>query len=50
MNPDQFRSQLAELTKGLVGRPPGSAHRPTVSQGRAPVLHLLPQGAIEFSP
>jgi Domain of unknown function (DUF4863) len=29
---------------------PGSAHRPTVSQGRALVLYLLPQGAIEFGP
>ena len=29
--------------------PPGSGHRPTVSQGRALVLYLLPQGAIRFS-
>ena len=28
---------------------PGSAHRPTVSHGRALVLYLLPQGAIEFT-
>lgn len=28
---------------------PGSAHRPTVTQGRALVLYLLPQGAIEFT-
>jgi len=28
---------------------PGSAHRPTVSVGRALVLYLLPQGAIEFT-
>ena len=28
---------------------PGSAHRPTVRQGRALVLYLLPQGAIEFT-
>lgn len=28
---------------------PGSAHRPTVSAGRALVLYLLPQGAIEFT-
>jgi len=27
----------------------GSAHRPTVSQGRALVLYLLPQGAISFT-
>jgi pimeloyl-ACP methyl ester carboxylesterase len=29
--------------------PPGSAHRPTVSGGRAWVLYLLPGGAIEFT-
>lgn len=34
---------------GWVVMPPGSAHRPTVSQGRAVVLYLLPQGAIEFT-
>jgi len=28
---------------------PGSAHRPTVSGGRALVLYLLPDGAIEFT-
>lgn len=28
---------------------PGSAHYPTVSGGRAYVLYLLPQGAIEFT-
>jgi len=28
---------------------PGSAHSPTVSAGRALVLYLLPQGAIEFT-
>jgi len=28
---------------------PGSAHRPTVSSGRALVLYLLPQGQIEFT-
>ena len=29
--------------------PAGSAHRPTVTRGRALVLYLLPQGAIEFT-
>ncbi len=29
--------------------PPGSSHSPTVSSGRAIVLYLLPQGAIEFT-
>ncbi len=28
---------------------PGSAHRPTVTGGKARVLYLLPQGAIEFT-
>jgi hypothetical protein len=28
---------------------PGSAHRPTVTDGKALVLYLLPSGAIEFS-
>jgi len=30
--------------------PPGSAHRPTVTDGRALVLYMLPGGQIEFSP
>jgi hypothetical protein len=34
---------------GWVVMPPGSAHRPTVTRGRALVLYLLPQGAIEFT-
>lgn len=34
---------------GWVVYPPGSAHRPTVSGGRALVLYLLPGGSIEFS-
>jgi len=34
---------------GWLVCPPGSAHRPTVSQGRALVLYLLPEGQIEFS-
>lgn len=28
---------------------PGSAHKPTVANGKALVLYLLPEGAIEFS-
>lgn len=28
---------------------PGSAHKPTVSRGRALVLYLLPEGKIEFT-
>ena len=34
---------------GWLVCPPGSAHRPTVSQGRALVLYLLPNGRIEFT-
>jgi hypothetical protein len=34
---------------GWVGYPPGSEHPPTVSDGAALVLYLLPEGAIEFS-
>ena len=29
--------------------PPGSAHQPTVANGRALVLYLLPEGQIQFS-
>jgi hypothetical protein len=34
---------------GWVVYEPGSAHRPTVANGRALVLYLLPGGSIEFS-
>lgn len=34
---------------GWMVMPPGSAHPPTVTGGRALVLYLLPQGAIEFT-
>lgn len=34
---------------GWLVCPPGSGHRPTVSQGRALVLYLLPGGQIQFS-
>jgi uncharacterized protein DUF4863 len=34
---------------GWVVYDPRSAHRPTVTEGKALVLYLLPQGAIEFS-
>ncbi len=35
--------------RGWCVYPPGSAHRPTVTEGRALVLYLLPEGAIEFT-
>jgi hypothetical protein len=51
---DLIMPQASDAT--FDGRPagwlvcePGSAHRPTVRQGRALVLYLLPQGAIEFT-
>ncbi len=34
---------------GWLVYPPGSAHSPTVSDGRALVLYLLPEGRIEFT-
>src|SRR5574340_208231 len=34
---------------GWLVYPPNSAHSPTVSEGNALVLYLLPQGAIEFT-
>jgi Domain of unknown function (DUF4863) len=34
---------------GWLVYPPGTAHRPTVSQGRALILYLLPEGRIEFT-
>ena len=34
---------------GWMVMPAGSAHRPTVSNGRALVLYLLPNGRIEFT-
>lgn len=34
---------------GWLVLPPGSAHRPTVSGGRALVLYLLPEGRIDFT-
>jgi hypothetical protein len=50
---------IMPLTEGVTfdGHPagwcvyrPGTAHRPTVANGEALVLYLLPQGAIEFTP
>ena len=36
--------------RGWLVYGPGSAHFPTVTGGRAIVLYLLPEGAIEFTP
>lgn len=35
--------------EGWLVYPPDSAHRPTVSNGRALILYLLPDGEIEFT-
>ncbi|MCX7177536.1 MAG: DUF4863 family protein [Proteobacteria bacterium] len=35
--------------EGWLVYPPNSAHRPTVSAGRALILYLLPKGEIEFT-
>lgn len=37
------------MTKGWKVYGPGSAHHPTVTGGKALVLYLLPEGAIEFT-
>jgi len=36
--------------RGWLVYPPDSAHRPTVTSGRALILYLLPEGHIEWSP
>jgi Domain of unknown function (DUF4863) len=47
--PIEGDAQFDGRAAGWCVYPAGSAHRPTVSQGRALVLYLLPQGAIEFT-
>jgi hypothetical protein len=42
-------ARFDQRAAGWVVYPPDSAHRPTVSQGEALVLYLLPNGAIEFT-
>ncbi|MDP9122992.1 MAG: DUF4863 family protein [Pseudomonadota bacterium] len=42
-------ARFDERQAGWCVYPPGSAHRPTVTAGRALVLYLLPEGRIEFS-
>ena len=42
-------AQFDNRPAGWMVYPPGSAHCPTVSQGRALVLYLLPEGLIEFT-
>jgi Domain of unknown function (DUF4863) len=47
--PMEGDAQFDGRAAGWCVYPAGSAHRPTVSQGRALVLYLLPQGAIDFT-
>lgn len=48
--PIEGEARFDERPAGWMVCPPGSAHSPTVTQGRALVLYLLPQGAIQFTP
>ena len=43
------RAKFDGRNAGWCVYPPGSAHHPTVSRGRALVLYLLPEGRIEFT-
>jgi hypothetical protein len=42
-------AQFDSRSAGWCVYPPGSAHKPTVTQGRALVVYLLPEGQIEFT-
>ena len=42
-------AKFDEHDAGWLVYGPGSAHSPTVSEGKALVLYLLPQGMIEFT-
>jgi hypothetical protein len=42
-------AQFDSRSAGWLVYPAGTAHRPTVSQGRALVLYLLPEGRIDFT-
>ena len=47
--PQQGDARFDGQPAGWLVCPPGSAHRPTVSDGRALVLYLLPEGQIQFT-
>jgi hypothetical protein len=47
--PIEGDAQFDGRPAGWLVCPPGSAHRPTVSQGRALVLYFLPNGEIQFT-
>jgi hypothetical protein len=47
--PSQGDARFDGAEKGWLVYPPASAHNPTVTEGSAYVLYLLPDGAIEFT-
>jgi hypothetical protein len=47
--PIEGEARFDDHPAGWVVYAAGSAHRPTVADGRALVLYLLPEGSIEFS-
>jgi uncharacterized protein DUF4863 len=47
--PVSKRARFDGHSAGWCVNPPGSEHRPTVTEGRALVLYLLPEGKIEFT-
>ncbi|NIB43468.1 DUF4863 family protein [Pseudomaricurvus alkylphenolicus] len=47
--PIDAQAQFDNRSAGWLVYGPGSAHSPTVTQGKALVLYLLPQGEIEFT-
>lgn len=47
--PIEGDARFDDRPAGWLVCPPGSAHRPTVTGGRALVLYLLPEGRIEFT-
>jgi hypothetical protein len=47
--PEDQSAEFDDHAKGWLVYEPGSAHYPTVTGGKAIVLYLLPNGAIEFT-
>lgn len=42
-------AKFDDQSAGWMVYPPGSRHAPTVTQGKALILYLLPEGAIDFN-
>ena len=47
--PQEPEAKFDGMGRGWYVYPPGSAHRPTVTDGAAYVVYLLPDGQIEFT-